>query len=77
MGIFNNYDPEDFFFARNFNMTLAASGTLGKDAKVQYLRTLLSRETLHQFNLLPADVEGMNPLTVEAIILGLAAYFHL
>ena len=40
--------------------------------KVQYLCTLVIGEALRQFDLIHADVEGANPLTVEAIILGLA-----
>ena len=56
-------------------MALAASGMLEPAAKVQYICTLVHGETLHQSNSLSADVEGENPVTVEAIILGLAAYF--
>ena len=42
MALFNNGYPEQFCcFARNFNMTLAASGTLGMDAKVQYIFMLV------------------------------------
>ena len=59
-------EPEEFqLFVWNFNMTLAASGKLEMDAKVQYIRTLVHGESLRQFDLLSADVEGENPLTVE------------
>ena len=56
-------------------MTLMASGTLETGAKVQYLRTLVRGEALHQFDSLYADVEITEPLTVEYIIKGLALYF--
>ena len=58
-------------------MALAVSGTLGTDAKVRYLCTLVRGEALHRFYLMSADVEGTNTLTVETIILGLAAYVFL
>ena len=37
---------------------------------------LVRGEVLHQFDLLSADVERKNPLTTEAIILVLGAYFY-
>ena len=46
-------------------MTLAESETLVTDAKVQYIRTLVCREALRHFDLLSADVESTNPLTVK------------
>ena len=64
-----------FLFIRNFNMTLAAPGTLGTDANMKYLCTLVREELLRQFDSLSADAEVTNPLTSEAIILGLALYF--
>ena len=54
-------------------MTLALSGTLATGTKIQYLLTLVCVEALRQFDLLSADVEGENPLNVEAVILGLAS----
>ena len=62
---------------QNFNTTLAASGTLAKGVKVQYLCNIVHGEALFQFDLLSSDVEGTNPLTVENIILWLASYFFL
>ena len=56
-------------------MTLEGSGMLETAAKVQYLHTLVWGESLRQLDTLSADVESTNPLTVEAIILGLCAYF--
>ena len=64
-----------FLFIRNFNMTLAAPGTLGTDANMKYLCTLVREELLRHFDSLYADAEVTNPLTSEAIILGLALYF--
>ena len=44
---------------------------------IQYLFTLVLGELLGQFDLLSDDVEGVIPLTVKTIILGLALYFPL
>ena len=74
--LFINDDWEELLlFVKNFNMNIATSVILGTDVKVQYLRTLFCGEALRQFDLLSADVEGINPLTVETIILGLAPYY--
>ena len=54
-------------FAHNFKMTLETSGMLQDAAKTQYFRTLVSGEALHQFDMLYADFESINPLTLEAI----------
>ena len=54
-------------FVRNFNMTLASSGTLEAGDKIQYLRTLVHREALRQFNSLSADVESTQTLNVYDI----------
>ena len=43
--------------------------------EAQYLRTLVQEGELCQFDLMCADVESANPLTEEAIILGLGSYF--
>ena len=43
--------------------------------KVQYLCTLVCGEVIHQYDLLSTDVDSTQHLTVEAIILGLGAYF--
>ena len=64
-------------FIRNFNMTLAASGTLEEGVMYQYLSTLFRREALHQFELLSADVKGTETLNADYIIRGLAQYFPL
>ena len=74
--LFNNGDLEEFLlFVHNFNMTPEALVTLGIDAKVQYIFTVVCVEVLRQFDLMSADVEGKNPLTVETIILELCVYF--
>ena len=55
--LIDNDNPEDFLlFVRNFNMNLAASGTLETSAKIQYLRTVVHGEALRQFDSLSADV---------------------
>ena len=69
MTLFDNYERKDF------NMNLAASGTLETNMNVQYIYMIVRGEELRQFDLFYDDVEGMEPLTAEAIILGLAAYF--
>ena len=63
-------------FVCNFNMTLAASGTLEVDSKFQYLHALVRREALSQFDLLSDDVESTETLDVDYIIRGLAQYFY-
>ena len=55
-------------------MTLAASGMLVTDAKVQYLCKIVHGEELRQFDLLYYDVKGTHPLSVETIILWLDLY---
>ena len=78
MALFDNGKPEEFLlFVSNFNMTLAASGTLEAGVKYQYLHTLVCREALCQFDLLSADLEGTQTLNVDYIIKGLAQYFPL
>ena len=54
-------------------MTLSALGTLETAAKVQCLCTLVRGESLHQFDLLSANMGDTDSLTVEAIVLGLGA----
>ena len=57
---------------RNFNMTLAASGTLDAVAKFQYICTLVSGEALRQLDSLSDGVESATALNAEYIIKGLA-----
>ena len=74
MDLFDNGDPEEFLlFVQNFNMNLTASETLATESKIQYICTLVHGEALRQFYSLSADVEGVNPITVETIILGFAS----
>ena len=76
MFLFDNGEPEKLLlFVQNFNVNLAASGTLATGTKIQYLCTLVREEVLRQFDSFSTDTEGMNTLTVETIILGLASYF--
>ena len=55
-------------------MTLAATGTLETVTKIQYLRTLVCGEALHQFDLLSSDLEMMETLNTEYIIKVLELY---
>ena len=57
MSLFYHGDPKEFLlFVRNFIMTLATTGTLGMDAKAQYLCRLVLGESLHHCYLLSIDV---------------------
>ena len=63
---------------QNFQMSLAAMGTLETEAKIQYLRTLLRRGDLRQFDLLSADMKNTEtPLDVDYLLKVLAWYFSL
>ena len=75
--LFDNGKPEEFLlFVRNFNMTLAAPGTLEAGAEIQYLCTPFRGELLCQFDYFSADVESTQTLNVEDVIKGLAHYFY-
>ena len=51
ISLFDHGEPEEFLlFIYNFNMTLAATGALDMGANVQYLRTIVHVEVLHQFD---------------------------
>ena len=51
-------------------MTLPATGVLGMDANIQYLRTLVHGEALRQFEFFSADVEDTETLNVDYYIKG-------
>ena len=70
MSLFGNGGPEDFF--GNFNMNLAASGTLKTGAKYQYSHTLVRGEALRQFDSFSADVEGTETLNIDYVIRSLS-----
>ena len=73
MSLFDNGEPEEFLsFVRNFDTTLAASGTLEVDANFQYLLTLVRREALRRFYSLSSGVESIETLNVDYIIRGLS-----
>ena len=46
-------------------MTLAETGMLETDAKIQYISTLVRAEALSQFNLLSADAENTETQNVD------------
>ena len=76
MALFDNSEPEELLlFMKNLNMTLAASEKLAMSAKNQYLHTVLCGKSLRHFDLLSADVEVLNTLTVKHIILGIDLYY--
>ena len=64
MSLFDHGDPEEFLlFMQNSQMTLAASGTLETEAKVQFLCILVRGEVLRQFDLVSADAKKYrNPI---------------
>ena len=77
MSSFEHGGPEEFiFFVRNFQMTLADTGTLETEAKVQYLRTFVCGEALLKFDLVSSDTENTETLLyVDYILKDLAWYF--
>ena len=78
MDLFDNGDPEEFFlFISNLNMTLQASGTYAAAADIQYLCTLLSGESLRQFDILSAEVGINTSENLKSIIQGLGTYCFL
>ena len=78
MSLFDHGEPGEFLlFIYNFNMTLAATGTLDTDANIQYLCTLVHGEELHKFEMLSSDVENTETLNVDYYIKVLALYFTL
>ena len=57
MALFDNGHPDEFLlFVQNFDMTLAASGTLAMVTKNQYICTLVRGELLRHFYSLSADM---------------------
>ena len=56
-------------------MTLAETGTMEIDAKIQYLHMLVRGKALRQFALLSADVVNTETLNVDYYIKCLALYF--
>ena len=45
--LYQNGNPKEFMlFVRNFNMNLAATGTLYTGTKIQHLRTIVRSESL-------------------------------
>ena len=77
MSLFDHGETEDFLlFVRNFQMTIAATGALGIEAKVQYRRTLVRGEATCQFDLVSADAKNTETLLdVYYLLKGLAWYF--
>ena len=56
MSLFDHSDPQGFLlFMQNFQITLAATGTLETEAEAQYLRSLVRGEALCRFELVSAD----------------------
>ena len=75
MPLFDNGEPEEFLlFIRNFNMTLATSGTLEAGAKYQYLCNIFCREALRHFESLSYYWESTQTPNGHDIIKGLSQY---
>ena len=74
MSLFDHGDPEGFLlFMQNFQITLAATGTLETEARFQYLRKLFHGEELRQFDLVPDDAKNTETqLYVDYLLKGLA-----
>ena len=77
MYLFDHGEPYEFLlFVKKIQMTLAATGKLETEAKVQYICTLVCGEALRQFDLLSSDVKNIEtPLDVDYPPMGLAWYF--
>ena len=66
MSLFENGKQEEFLlFMRNFNMNLAASGTMEKGTKIKYLRKLVRGELLRQFDSLSADEKSTEKVNMN------------
>ena len=76
MSLFDHGDPDEILlFVQKFQMTLASTGTLETEVKVQHLRTLVCGEALRQFGLLYADAKNTEtPLDVDYLLTCLAWY---
>ena len=73
----NSAIGEFLLFARNFNVTLKASGTLNSGVNIQYRCNLVRGEELCQFDTLPTKVGSAIPENLTSIILGVGTYFFL
>ena len=79
MSLFDHGEREEFIlFVRKFRMTLAGTGTLETESKVQYLCTLFCGEAFRNFDLLYADAKHTEtPLDMNYLLKGLAWNFYL
>ena len=69
MYLFDHGNPGDFLlFICNFNMNLAATGTLDTNRNIQYLCTIVCGEALGQFDFFRADIENTETLNVDYYI---------
>ena len=51
MSLFDHGEPEKLLlFAQNLQITLAATGRLKMEARIQYIRTILGEEALRQLD---------------------------
>ena len=66
MSLFDHVKPEEFLlFTRNFDMTLASTGTLEIDTKIQYICTIFRGEVLCWFDLFSANLNNKETLNVD------------
>ena len=77
MSLSDHGGPYEFLlFVRNFQMTLASTGTLETEVKFQYLRTLVRGEALRWLDFVSADAKSIEALLyVDYLLNGLAWYF--
>ena len=75
--LFDHVALEKFLLiVQNFQISLAATGMLEMEAKIQYLCTLLCGEALCQFDLVSADAKNIKTLLdVDYLLKGLAWVF--
>ena len=72
MTLFDNADPDEFLlFVQNFKMMLEASRILIDNTNIQYLRTILRGEALHQFDILCVQVGSTKMSHLNWLVLDL------
>ena len=75
---FENSQPEEFLaLVNNFKTTVDVTGTMSAAGTINYIRTLLSGDTLHEFDELASQNTGTSNAHLKFIQEGLPAFFKL
>ena len=76
MALIDNIQTEEFLlFQKNYKIILEALGAIMAGETIQYIRTLLRGEALHQFETLCDQVVNTNTTLLNQILFVLGAYF--